>query len=105
MGSVINRNNISFMTVGFASIKKEKELVCGYYVVPYPVGFISIQKVFFLPVNAQYSVLAQGYVNDASAPILELLGQYFEKSKYLRPEDYPKILEKIKQTIDLLEGA
>ena len=63
------------------------------------------KKFFFLPVNAQYSVLAQGYVNDASAPILELLGQYFEKSKYLRPEDYPKILEKIKQTIDLLEGA
>lgn len=89
------------LVVGYTSAKSQKETVYGYYTVPYPIGYIDINKTFFIPMTAEFSIIAMGYKTKDSVKLLDLLGKYYEMSKYASMEQYPYILVKIVDAVEV----
>lgn len=78
LGSVIRVNNHKVCIIGYGSADKEERSVCGYFVTLYPLGFTGIDKVFFVPWDTAFEVIAEGYKTVPSEKILDTLAKSFE---------------------------
>lgn len=100
IGSVIEVNHIALCVIGYATIPKEDKNVPGYYVVPYPMGYINIKKVFFIPTETEMEILERGYEDEDSKKVMFMVESNFKLAKVMTPEEYPTVIEKYKQEID-----
>lgn len=61
LGTIIKVNEIKVCIIGYTSVQKEEASVVGYFVVPYPLGFVNIDKVLFIPAGMDFEIIAEGY--------------------------------------------
>ena len=61
LGTIIKVNEIKVCIIGYTSVEKEGTSVMGYLVVPYPLGFVNIDNVFFIPIHMDFEIVAEGY--------------------------------------------
>ena len=97
LGTVIIVNNHKVCIIGYSTIEKESITSNGYLVVSYPVGFTKIEKTFFIPCDAEFEIIAEGYKTIPSEKILETLGKGFklaEKFSLAEMEALYDVLEK-----------
>lgn len=93
LGSVITVKNRKISIIGYGSVDKDETSTSGYFVVPYPIGFTNIEKVFFIPHNTEFEVVAEGYKTDPSDKVLDMLAKGFEMVKKIPYDDLLKINE------------
>ncbi len=103
IGSVIQKNEILLSVIGYTTMQASGKNVCGYYVVPYPVGYVSLEKIFFIPEDSDYDLVESGFVTEDSRKVLNMLGQHLELSTQVSAEEYGKVVEKIKSTVDAIK--
>ncbi len=97
LGTVLEVKTRKVSVIGFGSVDKESGSTAGYFVVPYPLGFVSASKVFFIPHDEPFKVLSEGYQTSASEKVLGLLAKSFEAAEKLSYEEVVKINEVVKQ--------
>lgn len=93
LGSVITVKDRKVSIIGYASVDKDDISTAGYFVVPYPIGFTNIEKVFFIPHNTEFEVVAEGYKTDPSSQVLDMLAKSFEMVKKVPYDDLLRINE------------
>ena len=87
LGSIINANGHDVCVIGYGSDEKDSVSVLGYLVVPYPLGFIEMDKVFFIPLNGKFELVAEGYHTEATTKLLETVSKSFEAIKGASDEE------------------
>lgn len=97
LGSVIKVKDRKVSIIGYGSDEKDETMTVGYFVVPYPIGFTSIEKVFFIPHNTEIELVAEGYKTEPSEQALNLLVKSFEAAKKIPYDDLAKINEALKK--------
>ena len=90
LGTIIKVNNHKTCIIGYASVEKELASIGGYFVVSYPLGFTNIDKVFFVPHNLEFDVLAEGYKTRPSEQVLDTLSKGLEMVEEVPVEDLLK---------------
>lgn len=105
LGTVLKINNHKVFIIGYTSTEKDGKSVLGYFVVPYPLGFINIDKVFFIPYREDYEVLAEGYATDTSRQLLGRLAKTFTMAENLSTEQLAAINKAIQLAASKKEGA
>lgn len=105
LGTVLKVNRHKVCIIGYTSTGSELASVAGYLVVSYPLGFINIDKVFFVPAHAEYEILAEGYKTNVSERILETLQKGFEIIKSTPDEKLVKFNEEYKKIISQSKEA
>ena len=105
LGTVIKANDHKVCIVGYTSVEKDANTTCGYFVVPYPLGFVNIDKVFFIPHYQEVEVLAEGYKTEPSERILDTLSRSFEMIEKVSLEDLEKFNETLKNVVSKKEEA
>lgn len=104
IGSVITVNDINVLIVGYTSAKKQGKAVYGYYVVPYPLGYIDVGKLLFVPRETKFALISNGYRTEDSDKLVHFLEQHFELAKRVPEQEYLAVLPKIKEAIDAARG-
>ena len=97
LGSIIKVNGHKVCIIGYGAVDKDKTSVGGYFVVSYPLGFIGIDKTFFIPHNEEFEVLAEGYKTESSEKVLEVLAKSFQMVADVPTEEVMKISEALKE--------
>ena len=97
LGTVLEVKTRKVSVIGFGSVDKESGSTAGYFVVPYPLGFVSAEKVFFIPHDEAFKVLSEGYKTDVSEQVLDLLARSFEAAEALSPEAIDHIQKAVKR--------
>lgn len=106
IGSIIELKGHKMCIVGYTSVTKDGQTQCGYYAVPYPVGFVNARATLFVPTDAVTRVLQEGYQTQGSQKLLGLLGTYFQASDVLGPEQILAVAQAYKKAVDRVgEGA
>ena len=78
LGSVLRIKDKKVCIIGYTSVEEEATSIMGYVVVSYPLGFINIDKTFFIPLNLEYEILAEGYITKPYEKLLDTIGKGFE---------------------------
>ena len=73
LGSVIKIKNYKFCVIGYSSVDREQLVETGYLAVSYPLGFTSINKTVFIPKDANFDILSEGYKTEKSASVLDVI--------------------------------
>lgn len=100
IGSVIRIQEHKLCIIGYTSMSKEDKTCCGYYAVPYPVGYINVEKTLFIPLTTNFEVLAYGYQTEVSGKAVGLLGTYFEAADVLTPDKISRVIDAYKKAVD-----
>lgn len=98
IGTVLDRNQIWLMIIGYGEAPDGDKAVAGYYAVPYPTGLVSMDKVLFLPVSSEVTVIAEGFMDDFSEKLKTLLGTVMEGIQD-DPEDFKVQAEQLWTTV------
>lgn len=93
LGSVITVKDRKVSIIGYASVDKDETSTAGYFVVPYPIGFTNIDKVFFIPHTTQFQVVSEGYKTEPSEQVLDVLAKAFDMAKKVPYDDLLRINE------------
>ena len=104
IGTVIKVNNHKVCIIGYGSVDTEERSICGYFVVLYPVGFTSIEKVLFVPYYTDFEVVVEGYKTDISARALDAFAKGFEMIEKIPEEELLKIGVALKKVATKREG-
>ena len=100
IGSIIRIKEQKLCIIGYTSISKEDKTHCGYYAVPYPIGYINVEKTLFVPLAVNVEVLAYGYQTEASEKSIGLLGTYFSAADTIGPDKIPLVIDVYKKAVD-----
>lgn len=93
LGSVITVKSRKISIIGYGSVDKDETSTSGYFVVPYPIGFTNIDKVFFIPHDTKFEVVSEGYKTEPSEQVLDMLAKGFEMAEKIPYYDLLKINE------------
>ena len=99
LGTIMKVNEIKVCIIGYSSVETDETSVLGYFVVPYPLGFININKVFFIPQNKKCEILAEGYKMKSSEQILDMISKSFEIVEKLPYEELVKFNDTYKKMV------
>ena len=99
LGSVITVKDRKVSIIGYASVDKDEISTAGYFVVPYPIGFTNIDKVFFIPHNTPIEVVAEGYKTESSKQVLDVLAKGFEIAQKIPYDDLLKTNEAFRKVL------
>lgn len=97
LGTIIKVNNHKVCIIGYGSDDTEEKSLCGYLVVLYPVGFTSIEKVFFVPHYTDFEVVVEGYKTGISAKVLDTFAKSFDMIEKIPDEELLKISVALKK--------
>lgn len=100
IGSIIKIKEHKLCIIGYTSMTREDKTQCGYYAVPYPIGYINVEKTLFIPTSMSAEVLAYGYRTEASEKAVELLEIYFNAADTIGPDKVPFVINAYKKAID-----
>lgn len=103
IGTVVEVNDKKLCIVGYTSMQKEDEVQCGYYAVSYPIGYINVERMFFIPASLSMRVIKLGFQTEASEKVLELLGIYFDSAKMIAPEKISLVIDAYKKALNKLK--
>ncbi|MBQ4528368.1 MAG: DUF4176 domain-containing protein [Clostridia bacterium] len=95
VGSIINVNDTKLMIIGYELVDKDDKFVDGYTVVKYPMGYMKNESLFFVSVDAEFSVEWQGYSYDDGNEWLEANKRFSDSIKSLDYQDAKNHLEYI----------
>lgn len=101
LGSVIKINEIKTCVIGYSFVEKDNTTIGGYFVVSYPLGFINIDKVFFVPQNSVFETLSEGYKTISSEKILNVFAKSFALVKKVSYKDLVKFNNEYKKLISI----
>lgn len=104
LGTVIEINNCKACVIGYTSVEKELTTICGYFVVPYPVGFVNIDKVVFVPRDSKINVLAQGYKTIPSERAIDAIANSLDAVSGVSQEKLMHFNQMLKES-DVLKGG
>ena len=96
IGTVAVHEERWFLIVGYGVSELHGQQESGYYAVPYPLGFLSMEKLLFLPDSSEIEVVQEGFLDEFSAGILELFESQIETAKK-EPEQYQRAVERIRR--------
>lgn len=91
LGTVIQVDEYMAFIIGYSSVEKNHATSTGYFIVSYPLGFTSIDKVVFMPHDYKFSIVAEGYKTVASAKLLKVLSTSLDSAKHISIEDIVKL--------------
>ncbi len=94
IGSTISMSNTLFCIVGYADKEKNGKTVCGYTVVPYPLGYLNAEKVFFVPVDKVEKIISKGYENPSFEIYFQLVAKTFEYAEKISTSDLNNLIKK-----------
>lgn len=77
IGTIVEKENYKFCVIGYGDIEEDEKIICGYYVVSYPLGYLDLERTFFIPKDTEMKVIAMGYRTEASDNYLELMEKAF----------------------------
>lgn len=80
IGSVIKTDNMKLMVAGHFSKNENKKLQYYYVAVPYPVGYVGMEKVFTISVEAEVEVLHEGFQTEGGKNYTNKLESYAKLS-------------------------
>ena len=92
IGTVIICNQIPLMILGYTAYKGLDEVKACYEVVSYPAGFVKMNKIMFIPVSGEFSVLAEGFLDHKNREVLQVVGTALQSVRE-DPGQVYKILE------------
>lgn len=99
IGSIIKLNDYKLCVVGYTIADNDVTETSGYFVVPYPTGFTSLDKVFFIPFDIECEVVAEGYKHDASNQFMSVLAENMKLAETLSYSDLEEILKEYKKIL------
>ena len=80
LGTIIKVNEHKLCILGYTTAEKENASVAGYFVASYPLGYINVDKMFFIPrYQEDLEVIAEGYRTADSGKALNAAANAFEK--------------------------
>lgn len=100
IGSIVKIKEYKLCVIGYTSMTKEDKTQCGYYAVPYPIGYINVEKTLFIPLSVDAEVLAYGYQTEASEKAVGLLGIYFDAADTIGPNKISLVIDAYKKAVD-----
>ena len=106
LGTIINVNEYKLCIIGYSSAEKDSASVAGYLAVSYPLGFINIDKTFFIPhYQEDLEVIAEGYKTEESEEFLGSVAKIFESIQETPREDLIKACEIFKKKAPTEKGG
>ena len=103
IGTIIKKTEVKFCVIGYSGLKKEAKTQVGYFVVPYPVGYIDAEKAFYIPVTASVEVVSYGYQSKTSKELVKLLGIYYGAAQEIGEEKTAAIFKAYQKTAKAVE--
>ncbi len=104
VGTIISINNVDAMIIGYDSYNKEEELIDGYIIVKYPIGFTNENSLAFIDVNCVFDILYMGYHYNESDEYLKAQKEVFEVLKPLGADrafkHFAEIADSIRKEVD-----
>lgn len=91
LGTVIQIENNKVFIIGYSSAVRGGTESIGYFVVSYPLGFTSIEKVTFIPHNYKYCVVAEGYKTKSSEKLFDVLSKSFDLLQHNSVKDIAEL--------------
>ncbi len=99
IGTIINKNNNIFCIVGYGDIEVNDKTICGYKMVPYPIGYLDIQRVFFISCEEPFVVISEGYSDSLSQKYLELIQKIFLLSEKIDRKQLDTMIKEYKRVV------
>ena len=106
IGTVVEVNQTPLLVIGYTVGDIKTGAVIGYRAFPYPTGLIAMEKILFIPWNADFCVLAEGWQDDFSQEMLASFTKHLERvhnapdQKAIFLEQYKKILELVERGLE-----
>lgn len=99
LGTVIKINDCKACIIGYSSTERESKTICGYILVSYPIGFTNIDKAIFIPFDAKFDILAEGYSTEVSNRMINLIFNGTDAVKDVSQEKLIRFNQKYKEFI------
>lgn len=99
IGTILEVNNRKLCIMGYTG---SDEGQFGYCTVPYPIGYLNLEKTFFIPLDLPVSVLASGYETEDSRKLLTVLSNFIQLSQKVPAEQLPQVMAKYKAAVNAL---
>ena len=96
LGSVIKINNHKAFIIGYSSDDRGEVSRYGYFIVSYPIGFTSVDKVVFIPHDSVFTVLSEGYKTKGSEQLLKVLSESLIKVQSASVDDVLQLNQHLK---------
>lgn len=103
IGTIIKMQEKKFCIIGYSCAKKEEKTQGGYFIVPYPLGYIDAEKSFFVSAASPVEVISYGYQSKTSKELVKLLGIYYGVAQEIGEEKTAAIFkayQKAAQTVE-----
>ena len=72
-------NQILLMVLGYRVCETKAGSTIGYSVIPYPVGFLTMDKVMFVPMDQEMRVVSEGKLDPQSRMLLDSFEKHLEE--------------------------
>lgn len=99
IGTVIQLKDNMFCIVGYGDITVNGETLCGYKLVPYPIGYLDPERMFFISLNEECSVVKEGYKNENFFKAAETLKNIFSLSAKANGKQLEAIIRQYKNVV------
>lgn len=99
IGSIIKVNNYKLFVIGYTTAENGTYEKSGYLVVPYPTGFSSFEKMFFIPFDAEYSVVAEGYKTNDTENLINVIAKSMINAEKIPYDDLVKLQDIYKNAL------
>ena len=104
IGSIIKVNNYKLCIVGYTTAENSIEEKSGYLVVSYPVGFTKLEKVFFIPFESEFDVIAEGYKTKDTEKFMEVMADGLKLVEKIPYETLEKLQKVVKDALSKREA-
>ena len=99
IGTIMEVNGRKLCVIGYTGTEEGR---FGYCTVPYPVGYLNLEKTFFIPLDLPVNVLAAGYETEDSQRMLTVMNNFFQLAQKVPAEQMPQVMAKYKAAVDAL---
>lgn len=96
IGSVVDLGGKTLCVIGYTSNETKDGKKPGYVLVPYPFGFVSFEKLLFMPQDASCKVLFEGYTDETGELYNRMLGAVLPATAKADSEQLKALTEKLR---------
>ena len=97
-------NQILLMVLGYRACETKVGSTIGYSIIPYPVGFLTMDKVMFVPMDQDMRVVSEGKLDAQSRMFLDSFEKHLEEIHFA--SDKASLLkEQFKKIMQMREGG
>lgn len=88
IGTLLEIEQTLQLVVGYRMLNENDHLSLRYLVIPYPLGFMSLDSLALVQDNPGYKVVSEGYSTDSRASYIQMLAKAAETGKSTSPDVY-----------------